>query len=262
MVSKRSMSATFIDGLPDVSDDAYLLRVRVRGLSAFVYAPRFLARFSLTSGKVKWVVEREPIMYPKSTRDLPRRIEVFGRNVVCNAVGDAVAEILPTEDGAVVVESRHVQTGELLWEHRIPIPRAAAWAEKKPAWPGGPTEEIHAFLADDSKHLVVCHFRETRRSMLSWPSKGIEVFSLPPYRCQTDAIRFDPMTGAVLWRGSFPKLRVGILERERFAGFWSGSRHLGILDLESGANKILLKATAELGWPVRRRSALCVPWHA
>jgi hypothetical protein len=171
VVSKRYMSTTFIDGLPDVSDDADLLSVRARGLSAFVYAPRFLARFSLTSGNVKWVVERKPITNHKSTCELPRRIEVFGRNVVCNVVGDALAEILPIEDGAVVVESRHVETGELLWEHSIPIPRAAAWAEKKPAWPGGPTEEIHAFLADDPKHLVVCLFRETRRSMLSWPSK-------------------------------------------------------------------------------------------
>jgi len=196
----------------------------------------------------------------EATWNLPRRILVSGSDFWCSEAGEFVAELLPIEDGGVLVSTRHAGTGRQLWEHFIPIPEAADWAEPSPAWPGAQTEEIGAFIADDPNRLIVCLARQSRRSRVYSPD--ITVATLPPFACQTDAIRFDLSTGKPIWRAEFGDISVGILERQSFTGIWSRSSRVGVLDFETGTNTILLEYPYSLGWPVRDRSAVAVPWHS
>ena len=258
------MSVVYVDGLPGLEDPDCTLRLRVRGPAAFVRSPRFVARLSLPSGNVDWLIERPAVRFAESTHNLPRRINPFsGSNFWCSEVDELVADTLPTESGGLMVSGRHAGTGKQLWEQFIPIPDAADWAEPSPAWPGTQTEEIYSFLANDPNCLVVCLFRQSRRSCCVYPARGIDVRTLPPYACQTDAVRFDPLTGRSLWRGSFRDLRVEILERENFTGTWSNDREVGVVNLETGINRTLRESTNHLGWPVRDTSGLIsVPWHS
>lgn len=254
-------SLRLVDGLPTLKEP-WDLKLRTRGLSAYVHSPEFLARFSLESAQVDWLVERSPAQWAESTWKLPRRIEFVDADLWISQIDDVVAETLPTEAGEVIVSAREARTGEVLWERFIPIPEAADWAEPSPAWPGAQTEEIHPFFGDDPRRLVFCLFRETRRHSLVYPLKGIEVRSLPPYGCQTDAVRFDPLSGADLWDGNFPGVHVGILGRDSFTGAWSHGSQLGVLDFETGINTTLFESSHALGWPARVDRLLAVPWHA
>src|SRR5262249_47964485 len=157
---------TFVDGLPGLEDSGSSLSLRTRGLSAFIHSSRFIGRFSLKSGRVEWLIERSPVQHSESTRNLPRRIDVSGSDLWSSQANELVAEVLPTEDGGVLVSTRHAETGQQLWEHFISIPDAADWAEPAPAWPGAQTEEIDAFIADDPKYLIVCFSRQSRRSTM------------------------------------------------------------------------------------------------
>ena len=228
-----------VEGLPDLRDRTNTLTLRVCGPSAIVRSPRFIARFCLQSGEIDWLVERSPAEISEATRSLPRRIEVSGSKLWISEADQIVAEIISTECGGLVVSVRHTATGSQLWEHFIPSPEAEDWAERAPAWPGAQTEEIEAFIAEAPRHLVVCLFRQSRRSKRSWPAGGIEVSTLPPYACQTDAIRFDLFSGKPLWNASFRDVPVRIIERRRFTGVWSNGHHLGAIDFETGANTIL-----------------------
>ena len=130
--------------------------------------------------------------------------------------------------------------------------------------PHGPvqTEEIYAFFAADSRRLVICLMRQSRRSGMVYPAEGIDVRGLPPYRCQTDAFRLDPATGAEHWRASFQDFPVRILERQSFSGVWSNGCKLGVLDFEDGHNTTLYESPNHLGWPVRYGSLVSVSWHS
>jgi hypothetical protein len=218
------MSITYVDPIPGLGEHGCYLSLRVHGTSAFIRSNRFIARFSLESGKLSWLIEREKTQRAKPSSDLPRRIRISGLDLWCSAEQAAVAELLPTEDQGLRVSCRHAETGRPLWEHIIPIPDPAEWAEPAPAWSGGQTEEIYAFLAGDPRLLVVCLFRQTRR-MMQTP------YPTPRYACQTDAIRFDPLTGERVWSASFRDLRVEIVERECFRGTWSFRGKLGTIDL-------------------------------
>jgi hypothetical protein len=252
------MSVILVDRLPDLEDSA--LSLRCSGLSAFVRSPRFIARICLTTGKIEWLIERSPVPLTDSVWHLPRRIRISGSDLWVGEADPLVAEVLPTEDGGVAVSARHAKTGKQIWERFISIPEAADWAETSPAWPGAQTEEIYGFIARDAQRLVICLFRQSRRSMRFAP--GIRVVSLPPYQCQTDVIRVEPLTGTVVWRASFQDLFVEILERECFTGIWSDHRRLGMLDFENGTNATLYESRNRLGWPVCDGSVLGVPWHS
>jgi hypothetical protein len=256
------MPTQFVDGLPERRDDSLDYCLRLCGGSAFLRSARYLAGCSLGSAKLNWVVEREPVRLTESASRLPRQIHVGGSALWCGLLDKVVAEILDSENGTVRVRGRDAATGRQLWDNLIPIPEAADWAEPTPAWPGAPTEEIHAFFADDPRLLVVCLFRESRRRGLSSPAQAIQVMTLPPYACQTDAVRLDPLTGKAIWQASFRDLRVGIIERTAFAGTWSHSPKVGLLELETGANAILYESPHQLGWPVRDGACLAIPWHS
>src|SRR5947209_2130786 len=157
------MHVTFIDDLPGLGSSGWPLSLRIRGPSALVSSPHFIARFHLQSGEIEWLIERPPTPLPESTWNLPRRIFVPGNGLWTSEVDAVVAEIMRTEEGGLTVTSRDAKTGKQIWEHFIPIPEAADWAEPLPAWPGAQTEEIDAFLADDPSRLIVCLFRQTRR---------------------------------------------------------------------------------------------------
>lgn len=256
------MSVTFIDGLPGLAAEVYPMTMRAFGSSAFICSPQFICRVDLHSAKVDWLVERSSRQMHPAAYSLPRRIWQMGSNLWISEEAPLVAEILASKCGGLAVSVRDSTTGMHRWEQHIPIPEAADWAEPSPAWPGAQTEEIYGFLARDPKNLVVCLMRQTRRSGLSRPADNIHVFTLPPFRCQTDAVRFDPETGAAIWRASFRDVPVHIIERESFTGIWSNHARLGVIDFASGANTILYESPNQLGWPARNGGLLCVPWHS
>lgn len=280
------MPIFFVDGLPGFDsrlldpDSFGPLFLRAQGSSLFLRCSRFMARISAQSGEVVWLIERQPIIttISESTSKLPRRIHTplwpVGFELWYSETDNIIAELLPTEDGSALVSARDAATGRPLWEHSIPIPAAAIWAERSPAWPGAQTEEIDAFFASDPTCLVVCLSRQSRRSMHYSPT--ISVDTLPPYACQLDAIRLDVITGAPIWRETFPGVSVGIVERPSFAGVWSsrygweprhpavwpGAEQIGALDFETGINHVLHECGDELGWPICDGSLVAVPWHS
>jgi hypothetical protein len=255
---------TYIDGLPEFLDCDGTLSLCVCGSSAFIRCARFMARIRLPHGEIDWLVERLPMKAEVwgSIYDLPRYINLFGSmsDLWVSETNHVVVEILSTECGGMNVSARHSVTGNQLWESFVPIPDAADWAEPAPAWPGAQTEEIHGFIAKDPSHLIVCLFRETRRARIY--TRTFEVTTVPPYACQTDAIRLNPSTGQPVWRGEFRDVPIGIIERQSFSGVWSNSPRIGEIDFESGANTILHELPHSLGWPVRDGCCVAVPWHS
>lgn len=157
-----------IDGLPRFSDCADSMTAVVVGSAAIVHCERFVARIDLASAQLQWLVERAPVNCSRNVYELPRKIHVHypGPELwVCES-GNLLAELIPTECGAMNVCVRDLGSGELRWEQFVPIPQAADWAEKSPAWPGASTEEIYGFLARDAERLVVCLYRSSRREMV------------------------------------------------------------------------------------------------
>lgn len=86
--------------------------------------------------------------------------------------------------------------------------------------------------------------------------------TIPPRACQTDSLRFVPANGSVAWRATFDNFYVEIMERNCVKGAWSDDSRLGLLDFESGTNRILHKSANLLSWPVRDGPHLAVPWHS
>jgi hypothetical protein len=256
------MSTTYIDGLPAILDSDGTLSLCVSGPSAFVRCARFIARISLPSGNIDWLVERSPTRMTDSVYRLTRKIDLFGSGyeLWVSEQNHIVAELIPTECGAMNIAALHAATGTRLWEQFVAIPDAADWAEATPAWPGAQTEEIDAFIAKDPNRLVVCMARQTRRSGIYTPT--YEVTTLPPYACQTDATRLDLSTGNPMWRADFQDVHVGIIERQSFTGIWSRSPRLGVINFESGTNTIVHELPHSLGWPVRDGLDVAVPWHS
>lgn len=249
-----------IDGLPDFLGCAETLKLRVCGDLAVLRCASFIARFSLSTCKVDWLIERTPVRFAESTHRLPRYINLFGSDADLWFSKDVIAEISSAEDGAMSISARNALTGAKLWEHIIPIPEAAEWAEAAPAWPAAQTEEIHGFIANDPNRLVVCLTRHSRKTMIYSPS--VTVDTLPPYGCQTDAIRFDISSGKPLWKAQFHGVHVGIIERKSFSGIWARSPHVGVIDFETGENTVLHSLPQSLGWPVLDGVEVAVPWHA
>lgn len=249
-----------VDGLPSFLDCADSLTLRVRGQSAVLSCERFIARISLSSGKLDWVVERAPVLGNTLGDPLPRFISLFGVDGMLWFGDQVVAEIMRTESGGMNVVARDALTGNRLWEQFVAIPEPAAWAESTPAWPGAQTEEIYGFVAKDSERLVVLMARHTRRTRIF--SSGATVDTLPPFRCQTDAIRFDAVTGRTLWSATFDDVNVGILQRKSFSGIWSAGSQIGIVDFDSGTNAVLQQYPHVLGWPVHDGAEIAVPWRS
>lgn len=253
---------TLVDGLPDLRDNSGSFRVYVHvvGLTALVRGDRFFAHLALPAGTVDWLVERPPFRYAASAAQMTRRINAHGDRETLWADDRIVAELRPGELGGAAVVARDAATGTVRWEHEIPIPDAAAWAEVNPAWSGAATEEIYSFLANDPTRLVVGLARHTRRSMMY--SREQTADSLPAFACQTDLVRLDPATGEPVWRATFPDVHVGILERKSFTGHWAHNGRVGRIDLETGTNTVLHESPHSLGWPVRDGPHVAVPWHS
>jgi hypothetical protein len=254
------MSHIFNYDLPGLGDRFGELSLCTSPDAAFISSPRFLARLSLESEELAWLFERPPVRLSELASTHPRCIGVFDSRPWNNETHGVVAELTPTEDGGALVRARHIETGRQLWEHYIPIPEPADWAEPFPAWSGAQTEEIDAFFASDPNHLVVCLSRQSRRSLMF--SNSITVDTLPPRACQTDAIRLDVSTGLPVWSATFLGVGVGILERRCFTGVWSSGSRVGFLDLKTGTNRILHEFPNVLGWPIRNSSGIVVPWHS
>src|SRR5262249_19562203 len=148
------MTVTLVNGLPSQRYAPELLTLVVRGPAAFVRSPNFVARFCLESGEVDWLVERSCPQFAEGTVRPPRWIWVLGLDLWVDRSVQHVCEILPTECGDLTVHVRHAKTGQIVWERYVPIPPAAHWAEQSPIRPGYQTEELYAFIAEESMQAV------------------------------------------------------------------------------------------------------------
>jgi hypothetical protein len=254
------MSHVLVEGLPGLRESVGGLSLLTHGLLSVIRSPRFIARLSLESHCAAWLVERPPVQISLATWNLPRRIQVSGLDLWTSEANDILAELSQTEDGAALVTARHADTGRQVWQYFIPIPEPADWAEPSPAWPGAQSEEIYAFFVSDPTRLIVCLSRESRTSRYFSPT--IRVDTVPPYGCQTDAVRLDPSSGVPVWHASFQGVYVGIIERRSFVGIWSRNQRVGMLDLEAGTNRVLHEYPDALGWPVHDGPLVVVPWHS
>jgi hypothetical protein len=254
------MRATLVDRLPAAEGYWRPTRPLFRGTSAFVRSEKFIGRFSLETGKFSWFIERTPP--PLFGSSGPRWIQQCGLSLWLNDTESILAELVSNGAGDLLISARNAGTGDPLWEKLIPIPDGAEWAESTPAWPGASTEEIYGFLADDPKYLVICLLRQSRCTGLIDPEDGIDVVTYPPFRSQLDALRLDPRSGIPHWHISHQGLFVGILERISFKGIWSHNSYAGNLDLETGENKALHESSGKLGWPVRHKGLIAIPWHS
>lgn len=253
-------SYKFVDGLPDLANNIDRLTVHTKGTSAFIRSPLFIARISLNSCLLQWIIDRQPRQIPDLTRDLPRWIRIASSNFWVSTIDKVIAEILPAQDGGVLVSARDSETGTELWEHLIPVPEAAIWAESFPAWPGARTEEIIAFFASDEENLVVCLARHSRRTKIY--SSTATVDTMPPYACQLDATRFDANSGMPIWQDCFPDLEVGLTKQGSFTGIWTNGHRVGVLDLFTGINRVLIESPHLFGSPEYDGSLVVVPWHS
>ena len=233
----NTMSITYIDGLPGFEDADCRVRVQVNGAALFVKSPLCLARIELSTGNVDWLVDRSLSDEPK--RRVRERVLVWGKDLWISDDGTLVAELLPSQDGGLLVSVRDAQTSKSVWEKSIPVDVAC-----------------DAFFAADDKRLVVCLFRESRRVAVA---DGKD--KLPPCKCHADVTRFEPQTGQLMWSGSFPGLHVSMIERETFRGLWTNQNKLGRLDLETGSNAIIHEFPYELGRVVSIGTGLAVSWH-
>jgi hypothetical protein len=257
---QHCMSHIFIDGLPGLSNSVGKLSLHTFGLSAFIRSAHFIARLSLDSSQVAWLFERSPVFLSQEKWNLPRRIFISGSDLWGSEKYELVAELTETEGGGALVSARNALTGRQLWEHFIPVPEPADWAEAAPAWPGAQTEEIDAFFASDANCLVVCISRESRRRRMY--SRDVIVDTVPPHTCQTDAIRLDPSTGEALWRATFLGVAVGIVQRRTFSGIWSSKQLVGRVDFEAGTNRVLHEYDHPFGWPVNDGACVAASWHS
>lgn len=238
------MSVTYIDSIPGFDDSESHLEVQTHDSVAFLRSSGCLTRIDLAAGHVDWLVERSVDENDDTGVALSQRILFSGKELWVSQDGKEVAERVPGEDGGLVVAARNALDGRPLWKHSIPVTAHA-------------TVYFTPFFAADMTRLVVCLFRESRRIVTAEDG-----FKPPPYTCQTDAMRLDPLTGRICWSGSFPGMRIGIMQRESFTGIWSRGTELGRLDLETGSNIIMHQASAVLGDPIPCGTGLAVSWHS
>ncbi|MBS0203343.1 MAG: hypothetical protein JSS49_10620 [Planctomycetes bacterium] len=196
-------------------------------------------RIDLEAGHVDWLVGRSLCENDDTGAELSPRIQYWGQELWVSQDGNVVAELEPGEEGGLIVAARNGLDGQGLWKHSIPV-----------------TARVTVFFAADATRLVVCLFRESGR--FASEENG---YKPPPYACHTDAMRLDPLTGQILWNGSFPSLRIGLLQQDSFAGIWSKGTVLGRLDFETGSNIILYQSSSVLGDPIPCGNGLAVSWH-
>ena len=249
-----------VNDFPGLNKDDGGLYLQTHGLKAFIRSDRFIAHFSLEPAKVKWLIERPISKVNSKVWEHPRRIHVHGLRFWISKPLKIIVEIMNTKCGGLGVFARSTATGQQIWEQFIPTPKAAEWAEKKPAWPGAATEEINAFIADDPKNLVVCLFRQSRRSTC-WTSEGLRVDTLPPYRCQLDMVRFDLLTGKTIWGNSYINVMVGILGVRDFKGIWTNGSLFGKINFVTGNNTIFHESDFKTGRPMIYGKSIALPWH-
>lgn len=254
------MSRQVITDLPTMSDFGVASSLLVRGATAFISHPQFVGAIDLDSGRVKWGIERTPTQTPTDVYDLPRWIGVSGLQFWLDQTGTVLVELSEAEDGGLRVSARMASTGLSIWERHILIPDAADWAESKPAWPGAQTEELDAYLACVESQVVVCTSRRSRCKY--YYSSTVTVDTLPTYACQLDAVRLDLNCGTTIWQKSIPDTHVGILERRSFSGIHANGGKVGVIDWETGTNRLLHESSHQLGWPVSDGSLVAVPWHS
>lgn len=251
-----------VDGLPDIGDEGEPSLACVGESSAIVRSARFMARISLPEGKVEWLVERPVLRLPASYFELPRYIRLFGSRSVLYFSDRLrlVAELSPMDDGSMMVLPRNAATGETIWKSMLPLPDPAAWAETDPAWPGAQTEENDGFFVRDNSRLVVGIARRSRRSRIY--SKDITVDTLPTFHAELLLTRLETSTGEPVWQNSYRDVSVEILSRGSFVGPWSTHGRVGVIELESGENRVLYNSAHHTGRPDSNGVELAIPWHS
>lgn len=185
-------------------------------------------------------------------RNAPRQISTFKGVVWFHEQSNRIVELLKDGVGCLAV-CRDGSTGHVLWRVQVPLPEPAEWAEALPAWPGAPTEELQAFLAQETDYLVVCIARTSRR----WRTQEHD---FPPYRSQLDLLRLDPVSGELMYQRSHADIVIDILERQHFVGTFRARRGAGIVDWSSGDARMLVTTPVCPYPPLSRLEDIVVGW--
>lgn len=221
------MSVKFLDDLPGMDEDRIDPHVFVAGLTAYFRTTSCLARISLSTGNVDWLVQR--------------RADCNAHNDFwVSENGEFIAEIQSGKRYEITACVRNPLSGQVIWERSFQC-----------------LDSNDAYFAADPKRLVLCLYGQALLRKID---------ELPNPACLFDistVIRLDPATGQALWSDSYPNLLVRELERRTFTELWCRSPQLGLLDLETGIQTILHQSAVELGWsPARVGTTSAVSWHS
>src|SRR5262249_23655473 len=221
----------------------------------------FLCRLDLASGRIRWLVERPWTFFSESAKGLPRRIWVRDWEVASfwmSEDGLRIAEIASADCGGITVSTHDATTGKLLWERLVSAPAVTDWIapEPTPALAGDQKDQTWAFLAASPAHLILCLTRATTRTVRV---NGMSISALPQtepvarhtedsppvprFRPEMVARRLDPTTGAEVWREHYVDVVVSFLGQRRFDGVWCNGSQVGVIDLDSGTNRVLFEST-------------------
>ena len=154
--------------------------------------------------------------------------------------------------------ARCLSSGDVLWEYVHERPPLAPWAEKKPAWPGAPQEEIYPFLAKSADNLVLCVYRRTRCEAMT--TLEFSVDDVPPLHCQTELYSFEPTTGRIRWSLVQEGLQLNLLDWKNFRGLWVNEEQAGWVDLDSGEVSSVVKDGVCFGRPAIYNGSSYFPW--
>lgn len=235
------------------------LEVATSGDFCLVRKSDFLALCSFGMGKAVWCIDRQACEGSSDpTKDVFSTMLLWGNNVWIGATSGVAAELSYIEPESAKLVVRCLMSGEVLWEYEYQRPPLAPWAEKEPAWPGAPQEEIYLFLANSKDNLVLCVYRRTRCEAMTTPDFSVD--DVPPFHCQTELYSFEPTTGRVLWRVVQEGLRLDLLDWKNFRGQWVNGEQAGLVDLDSGEVSSIVKDDVCFGRPAIYKGNGYFPW--
>lgn len=170
-----------------------------------------------------------------------RRVGLDDRSIWSDEHGRVVVS-LADEGVRQRADGRDGSTGAHLWSRPIPLPRPT-WFTERDIPKQIESEVLQGFLLLEPSALIVAVQRHTRRSEM-W-SDAFPFVPAPPFQCRLEAQRWEPATGATVWKAAYDGVHVDLLERGYSFGF--GVRHgaFGVINFDNGDWRELLRADAD-----------------
>jgi hypothetical protein len=211
-----------------------------------------LQAFGMKEGRLLWETSHaapESIFYR-----VPRRISATGKILCPSEEG-----LLHLSDGEtdVVIRCHDETSGRVRWERRVPTPPPLPWTEPAPACENARTEEIDAFLAQETPSLAVA--RTSRTATHSVPGKG--TFPAPPYQAQLEILSLDASSGRDRWTSTLPDIGVPILEKDRFTFLLRRGTEILELATNTGDSRSIGRAPKPCAWPRRAGGKAVTAWR-